>query len=36
MPGWSGTYGPDDLKAVAAYVYQVAGKPVPAALRAAR
>ena len=33
MPGWSGTYGPEDLKAVAAYVYQVAGKPVPEALR---
>jgi cytochrome c oxidase cbb3-type subunit III len=33
MPGWSGTYGPDDLKAVAAYVYQIAGKPVPDALR---
>jgi cytochrome c oxidase cbb3-type subunit 3 len=33
MPGWSGTYGPYDLKAVAAYVYQIAGKPVPDALR---
>lgn len=33
MPGWSGTYGPEDLKAVAAYVYQVAGKPVPESLR---
>ena len=33
MPGWSGTYGPEDLKAVAAYVYQVAGRPVPDALR---
>ena len=34
MPGWSGTYEPDDLKAVAAYVYQIAGKAVPDALRA--
>jgi cytochrome c oxidase cbb3-type subunit 3 len=33
MPGWSGNYGPEDLKAVAAYVYQVAGKAVPDALR---
>ena len=33
MPGWSGTYGPEDLKAVAAYVYKIAGKPVPEALR---
>jgi mono/diheme cytochrome c family protein len=33
MPGWAGTYGPEDLKAVAAYVYQIAGKPVPDALR---
>ena len=33
MPGWAGTYGPDDLKAVAAYLYQIAGKPVPDALR---
>ncbi len=33
MPGWSGTYGPDDIKAVAAYVYLIAGKPVPEALR---
>ena len=34
MPGWSGTYGPDDLKAIAAYTYQITGKPVPEALRA--
>jgi cytochrome c oxidase cbb3-type subunit III len=33
MPGWSGTYGPEDLKAVAAYVYQIAGKSVPDTLR---
>jgi cytochrome c oxidase cbb3-type subunit 3 len=33
MPGWSGNYGPEDLKAVAAYVYQIAGKPVPDTLR---
>ena len=33
MPGWAGTYGPEDLRAVAAYVYQVARKPVPDTLR---
>ena len=33
MPGWAGNYGPEDLKAVAAYVYQIAGRPVPEALR---
>ena len=33
MPGWAGTYGPGDLKAVAAYVYLIAGRPVPEALR---
>jgi mono/diheme cytochrome c family protein len=33
MPGWSGTFGPEDLKAVAAYVYQIAGKAVPDDLR---
>lgn len=33
MPGWAGTYGPEDLRAVAAYVYQVAGKPIPDPLR---
>jgi mono/diheme cytochrome c family protein len=33
MPAWAGTYGPEDLKAVAAYVYQIARKPVPEALR---
>lgn len=34
MPAWSGTYGPADLKAVAAYVYHLAGRPVPDPLRA--
>jgi mono/diheme cytochrome c family protein len=34
MPGWAGTYGLEDLKAVAAYTYQIARKPVPDALRA--
>jgi cytochrome c oxidase cbb3-type subunit III len=34
MPSFSSTYSPDDLKAVAAYVYQIAGKSVPDALRA--
>ncbi len=33
MSAWSGTYGPDDLKAVAAYVYHLAGRPIPDALR---
>jgi len=33
MPAWGGTYGPDDLKCVAAYVYHIAGRPVPDALR---
>ena len=33
MPGWSGVYAAEDLRAVAAYVFQVAGKPVPGALR---
>ena len=33
MPAWAGTYGPEDLKAIAAYVYQIAKKPVPEALR---
>jgi mono/diheme cytochrome c family protein len=34
MPAWAGIFGPDDLKSVAAYVYQIAGRPVPGALRA--
>lgn len=33
MPGFLGTFQSDDLKAVAAYLYQIAGKPVPDALR---
>jgi len=33
MPAWSGAYGPDDLKCVAAYVYHLARRPVPDALR---
>jgi cytochrome c oxidase cbb3-type subunit 3 len=33
MPGWAGTYDPGDLKAIAAYAYQIARKPVPDALR---
>jgi cytochrome c oxidase cbb3-type subunit III len=34
MPAWGGTFGPDDLKSVAAYVYHIAGRPVPDGLRA--
>jgi len=34
MPAWAGTYGHDDLRAVAAYVYHLAGRAVPEALRA--
>ena len=33
MPAWAGTYELPDLKAIAAYVYQIAHKPVPDALR---
>jgi mono/diheme cytochrome c family protein len=33
MPAFAGTFPNQDLKAVAAYVYQIARKPVPAALR---
>jgi mono/diheme cytochrome c family protein len=33
MPAFAGIFGPDDLKAVAAYVYRIAGRPVPDALR---
>ena len=33
MPAWAGILGPDDLKSVAAYVYHLAGKAVPASLR---
>ncbi len=34
MPAWSGTYGPEDLKCVAAYVYYLAARPIPGMLRA--
>jgi cytochrome c oxidase cbb3-type subunit 3 len=33
MPGWAGTYELGDLKAIAAYVYQIARKPIPNELR---
>jgi high-affinity iron transporter len=33
MPAWAGTYDRQDLKAIAAYVYQIAGKPVPDELK---
>jgi cytochrome c oxidase cbb3-type subunit 3 len=34
MPGWAGVLSPRELRATSAYVYQLAGRPVPAALRA--
>src|SRR4051812_3284441 len=34
MPGWGGVLDDRDLRAVSAYVYYLAGKPVPAELRA--
>ncbi len=33
MPGWGRTLGPDSVRAVAAYVYHLAGRTVPGALR---
>ena len=33
MPAYGGTYGRADLRATAAYVYHLAGRPVPAELR---
>jgi cytochrome c oxidase cbb3-type subunit 3 len=33
MPGWKGTFGPEDIRAVSAYVYHLAGRQVPEALR---
>ena len=33
MPAYGGTYGPADLRATAAYVYHLAGRPVPDELR---
>lgn len=33
MPGWGGTLGPDAVRAVAAYVYHLAGRDVPEPLR---
>ena len=33
MPGWKGTFGPEDIRAVSAYVYYLARRPVPDALR---
>ena len=29
MPGWAAAYSPPELRAVTAYVYYLAGKPVP-------
>lgn len=34
MPAWGGTYEPPDLKAVAAYVYHLAERPIPRELHA--
>ena len=33
MPAWAGTFGPEDMKSVAAYVYHLGGRPVPPVLR---
>jgi cytochrome c oxidase cbb3-type subunit III len=33
MPGWSGTYRPEQLRAIAAYTYYLAKRPVPDELR---
>ena len=33
MPAWGGTYGPEELRSVAAYVYHLAVRPVPVELR---
>ena len=33
MPGWKGTFSPEQLRAVTGYVYHLAGKPVPDTLR---
>jgi cytochrome c oxidase cbb3-type subunit 3 len=33
MPGWKGTYSEAELRAVTAYVYYLAGKPIPRSLR---
>jgi cytochrome c oxidase cbb3-type subunit III len=34
MPGWEGVLGPRQVRAVTAYVYHLAGRPAPEALRA--
>src|SRR4051812_5838725 len=34
MPGWGGVLDEAELRAVSAYVYHLAGRPVPAELRA--
>jgi cytochrome c oxidase cbb3-type subunit III len=33
MAGWKNVYSPQEIRAVSAYVYHLAGKPVPASLR---
>ena len=33
MAGWKNVYSPEEIRAVSAYVYHLAGKPVPASLR---
>jgi hypothetical protein len=33
MPSWKSTLGDHGVRAVAAYVFHLAGRPVPAALR---
>ena len=34
MPGWTGTFGPRELRAVSAYVFYLAGRKVPSEYRA--
>lgn len=36
MSGWASAYSPEELRSVTAYVYHLAGKPVPEALRSSR
>jgi cytochrome c oxidase cbb3-type subunit 3 len=36
MPGWKGSLSPDQINAVSAYVYYLAGREVPAELRPRR
>ena len=33
MPGWKGTFSPEEIRAVSAYVYYLAGRKVPESFR---